>query len=81
VVALTVLGYAGVVFSARKPAAKLLPAMMLPALALGMNHPAPDGFVVAGVMLAGCAWATGAGAAMGWSCAVRGYNTWSCTRL
>jgi uncharacterized membrane protein YccC len=32
--------------------------MMLPALALGMNHPAPDGFVVAGVMLAGCAWAT-----------------------
>ena len=58
VAGLTVLAYAGVLFSARKPAAKLLPAMMLPALALGMNHPAPDGFVVAGVMLAGCAWAT-----------------------
>jgi hypothetical protein len=58
VAGLTVLAYAGVMFSARKPAAKLLPAMMLPALALGMNHPAPDGFVVAGVMLAGCAWAT-----------------------
>lgn len=30
----------------------------LVALALGMNHPAPDGFIVAGVMLAGCARAT-----------------------
>jgi hypothetical protein len=58
VAGLAVLAYAGVLVSARKPAARLLPAMMLPALALGMNHPAPDGFVVAGVMLAGCAWAT-----------------------
>jgi hypothetical protein len=58
VAALMVLAYTGVLVSARKPAAKLLPAMMLPALALGMNHPAPDGLLVAGVMLAGCAWAT-----------------------
>jgi hypothetical protein len=58
VVGVTVLAYAGVLFSARKPAAKLLPAMLLPALALGMNHPAPDGFIVAAVLLAGCAWAT-----------------------
>ena len=58
VVALTVLAFAGVLFSVSKPAAKLLPALLLPGFALGMNHPAPDGFVVAAVMLAGCTWAT-----------------------
>jgi fusaric acid resistance family protein len=58
VAALAVLAYAGVLFSVRKPTARLLPGMMLPALALGMNHPAPDGLIVAAVMLAGCGWAT-----------------------
>jgi Fusaric acid resistance protein-like len=58
VVALTLLAYAAVLLSERKPAAKLLPAMLVPAFALGMNHPAPDGFVFAGVLLAGGAWAT-----------------------
>jgi hypothetical protein len=56
--ALTALAFAGVLFSVRKPAARLLPALLLPGFALGMNHPAPDGLVVAAVMLAGCAWAT-----------------------
>jgi hypothetical protein len=58
VAALTVLAFGGVLFSVRKPVAKLLPALLLPGFALGMNHPAPDGFVVAAVMLTGCAWAT-----------------------
>jgi hypothetical protein len=58
VVGLVVLAYLGVEVSVRKPAARLLPALLLPALALGMNHPAPGGLVAASVMLAGCAWAT-----------------------
>jgi Fusaric acid resistance protein-like len=58
VAALTVLAYAGVLFSVRKPAARLLPALLLPGFALGMNHPAPGGFVPAAVMLAGGSWAT-----------------------
>jgi hypothetical protein len=58
VAALTVLAFAGVLFSVRKPAARLLPALLLPGFALGMNHPAPDGLAVAAVLLAGCAWAT-----------------------
>lgn len=58
VVGLVVLAYLGVVASVRLPAARLLPAILLPALALGMNHPAPGGLVAAGVMLAGAAWAT-----------------------
>ena len=58
VAALTVLAYSGVLFSVHKPAARLLPALLLPGFALGMNHPAPDGLVVAAVMVAGCAWAT-----------------------
>jgi hypothetical protein len=57
-VALPVLAYAGVILSVRRPAARLFPALLLPGLALGMNHPAPDGFVFAGIMLAGSAWAT-----------------------
>jgi len=55
---LVVLAYLGAEVSVRKPAARLLPALLLPALALEMNHPAPGGLVAAGVMLAGCAWAT-----------------------
>jgi len=43
VAALTLLAYAAVLLSVRKPAAKLLPALLVPAFALGMNHPAPDG--------------------------------------
>jgi len=58
VAALTLLAFAGVLFSVRKPMVKLLPALLLPGFALGMNHPAPGGFVVAAVMLAGCCWAT-----------------------
>ena len=58
VVALTLLAYAAVLLSVRKPAAKLLPALLVPAFALGMNHPAPDGYAFAGVLLAGGAWAT-----------------------
>lgn len=58
VAALTVLAVAGVWFSVRKPAARLLPALLLPGVALGMNHPAPGGLAVAGLMLVGCAWAT-----------------------
>jgi hypothetical protein len=57
VAALTVLAYAAVLFSVRKPAARLLPALLLPGFALGMNHPAPGGFIVAAVLLSGCAWA------------------------
>ena len=45
-------------FSVRKPAARLLPALLLPGVALGMNHPAPGGLAVAGLMPVGCAWAT-----------------------
>ena len=59
VVALALLAYAGVLASARTARARLLPALLLPALALGMNHPAPDGFAVAAILLAGAAWATG----------------------
>jgi hypothetical protein len=58
VAALTVLAFAGVWFTVRKPTARLLPALLLPGVALGMNHPAPGGLAVAGVMLVGCAWAT-----------------------
>jgi hypothetical protein len=58
VAALAVLAYAGVLLSVRNAGAKLLPALLLPGLALGMNHPAPDGFVLAAVLLAGSAWAT-----------------------
>jgi uncharacterized membrane protein YccC len=58
VAALTGLAFAGVLFSVRRPAARLLPALLLPGFALGMNHPAPGGFGIAAVMLAGCAWAT-----------------------
>ena len=39
-------------------AAALLPALATPAFALGMNHPAPDGFKLAAVFLAGAAWTT-----------------------
>jgi hypothetical protein len=41
VAALTVLAFARVWFGVRKPAARLLPALLLPGVALGMNHPAP----------------------------------------
>jgi hypothetical protein len=58
VTGITVLAYLGAVFSVRKPVARLLPALLLPGIALGMNHPAPGGFVAAGLLLAGCAWAT-----------------------
>jgi Fusaric acid resistance protein-like len=58
VAALTVLAFLGVLVTVRKPAARLLPALLLPALALGMNHPAPSGLVFAAVLLAGSAWAT-----------------------
>ena len=58
VAALTVLAFAGVVLSVRRPAAKLLPALLLPGFALGTNHLAPEGFAVAAVMFAGAAWAT-----------------------
>jgi hypothetical protein len=58
VVSLTVLAYAAVQLSTRRPAAKLLTAMLLPGLALGTNHPAPAGLGIAGVFLAGGVWVT-----------------------
>ena len=58
VVALTVLAFTAVLFSVRRPAARLLPALLLPGVAVGMNHPAPGGLAIAAVMVAGCAWAT-----------------------
>jgi fusaric acid resistance family protein len=58
VAGLVVLAYLGVIASVRKPTARLLPALLLPALALGMNHPAPGGLVAASILLAGSAWAT-----------------------
>ena len=58
VAGLVVLAYLGVLASVRKPAARLLPAILLPATALGMNHPVPGGLVAAALMLAGCVWAT-----------------------
>ncbi len=39
-------------------AAALLPALATPAFALGMNHPAPEGFKLAAMFLAGAAWTT-----------------------
>jgi hypothetical protein len=53
VAGLAAAAYAGVLLAARTRAAGLVPALLLPALALGMNHPAPDGFVAAAVLLAG----------------------------
>jgi hypothetical protein len=58
VAALTVLAFAAVLVSVRRPAARLLPALLLPGVAVGMNHPAPGGLAIAAVMLAGSAWAT-----------------------
>jgi hypothetical protein len=58
VAGLAAAAYAGVLLAARTRAAGLVPALLLPALALGMNHPAPDGFVAAAVLLAGSTWAT-----------------------
>jgi uncharacterized membrane protein YccC len=53
VVSLAALAYAGVALGARRPAFRLLPALLLPGFALGMNHPAPDGFGLAAVLVAG----------------------------
>jgi hypothetical protein len=39
-------------------AAALLPALATPAFALGMNHPAPDGFKLAAMFRSGSAWTT-----------------------
>jgi hypothetical protein len=58
VAALTLLAAAAVLFSVRRPGARMLPALLLPGVAVGMNHPAPGGLEIAAAMVVGCAWAT-----------------------
>lgn len=58
VVALAALAYAAVINASRGPLARLVPALVVPAFALGMNHPVPAGLVLAATFLAGGLWAT-----------------------
>ena len=58
IVALVALAYGGIVLAARRPVARVLPLLLVPAFALGMNEPVPDGFALAAMFLAGGAWAT-----------------------
>jgi hypothetical protein len=58
VAALAGLAYTGVIASVRRPVVRVAPAVLVPAFALGMNEPVPDGFRLAAVFLAGGAWAT-----------------------
>ncbi len=53
-----VAGASALAAGSRGRAAAVLPALATPAFALGMNHPAPDGFKLAAVFLAGAAWTT-----------------------
>ena len=53
-----VAGGSALVAASHHKAAALLPALATPAFALGMNHPAPDGFKLAAMFLAGAAWTT-----------------------
>lgn len=57
VACVTAFAYAAVLFASRKPAARLLPAILVPAFALGMNEPVPDGFAIAGMFVGGSVWA------------------------
>lgn len=52
------LGYAGVVLAARRPPARLLPGLLMPAFVLGMNEPPSDALVLAAMFAAGGVWAT-----------------------
>jgi hypothetical protein len=58
VVAMFPVAYGCVVAQLRAPAAVVLPVIAAPAFALGMNHQAPDGYLLALVFLVGGAWAT-----------------------
>ena len=57
VACVTAFAYAAVLLASRKPAARLLPAILVPAFALGMNEPVPDGFAIAGMFVGGSVWA------------------------
>jgi hypothetical protein len=58
IVALAAAAYAAVVNAYRGALARLLPALVVPAFALGMNHPAPPGLLLAVVFLAASLWTT-----------------------
>jgi hypothetical protein len=58
VIALFLVAYGSVMAATQRPAAALLPALVAPGFALGMNEPLPDGLALAAIFLAGGAWAT-----------------------
>lgn len=57
VAAIVALAAGAAMLAARKPAARLLTGLALPAFALGMNEPVPQGFALAGLFIAGSSWA------------------------
>jgi len=71
----------------RAPVARLRVASLPRRAIMGVLNVTPDSFSDGGRYLdhaAAVAHGTalaGAGAAIGWSCAVSGYSTWSCTRV
>ena len=58
VASLSALAFASVLMAARRPAALVVGALLVPGFALGMNEPWPDGLALAAVFLAGSVWAT-----------------------
>jgi hypothetical protein len=50
--------YACVLLATRGGLGRVVGSFAAPALALGMNHPAPDGFLLAGTFVVGSLWAT-----------------------
>ncbi len=56
--ALSALAYVSVLAASHRPAARLLVLLCVPGFAIGMNEPAPDGFVIAAMFVAGGLWAT-----------------------
>lgn len=63
VVVLTVAAYSATLSMTRSPMARLTAALLVPALALGVNEPPAAGFALAGVFAAGSVWATAVGVA------------------
>jgi hypothetical protein len=58
VVMFVVAGGSTLIAATHHKAAALLPALATPAFALGLNHPAPEGFKLAAMFLAGAIWTT-----------------------
>jgi Fusaric acid resistance protein-like len=57
VVSIVLLAAAAATLAARKPAGRVVTALALPAFALGMNEPVPQGLLLAALFVAGCSWA------------------------